>query len=158
MHPKVEEAFQQIDAALFNGDTFDSPEDKKHLHDYLTRWLKESKYDLELFLKDDEVPEKPKEPPEYLTLAKKHIEGYDRDKDDEYPECWKCNQIMEKGDGDPCAFCSDCIYQVADILAEGIDNLETALILTRNSRNGNFAKRRELEQKLKDFSSSHKRA
>lgn len=159
MHPKVEEAFQQIDAALFNGDTFDSPEDKKHLHDYLLRWLKESKLDLEPFFKDDEVPDTPKEPPAYLALARRHIEGHDREKDDDdYPECWKCNELMERGDSEPCAFCATCIYEVADVLAEGIESLDTALVLTKNSRNWNFTKRLELEQKLKDFSSSHKHA
>ena len=41
IHPKVQEAIQQIDAALFNGDTFDSPENRTYLKEYVERWLRE---------------------------------------------------------------------------------------------------------------------
>lgn len=41
MHPKVHEAIHQIDAALFNGDTFDQPEARAELHEYVRRWARE---------------------------------------------------------------------------------------------------------------------
>jgi hypothetical protein len=41
MHPKVAEAIQQIDAAVFNGDTFENPDDRKELLEYLDRWCKQ---------------------------------------------------------------------------------------------------------------------
>jgi len=46
MHPKVAQAIQEIDAAVFNSDTFDSdtPEgesDRKELLKYLARWSRE---------------------------------------------------------------------------------------------------------------------
>lgn len=40
IHPAVEEALQQIDAALFNGDTFDDPQDRAYLRGYVERWLR----------------------------------------------------------------------------------------------------------------------
>jgi hypothetical protein len=40
IHPKVEEGIQQIDAALFNGDTFDDAENRAHLKGYVERWLR----------------------------------------------------------------------------------------------------------------------
>lgn len=40
VHPKVEEAFQQIDAALYNGDTFDKPDNRKKLKEYAQAWLR----------------------------------------------------------------------------------------------------------------------
>lgn len=40
MHPDVTEAIQQIDAALFNGDTFDDdPDARAELTEYLARWF-----------------------------------------------------------------------------------------------------------------------
>lgn len=41
MHPKVAEAIQEIDAALFHGDTFDDPDDRAELRVYVERWMKE---------------------------------------------------------------------------------------------------------------------
>lgn len=41
MHPKVAGAIQEIDAALFNGDTFDDPDDRAELTRYVRRWAKE---------------------------------------------------------------------------------------------------------------------
>ena len=41
MHPKVAEAVHQIDAAVFNGDTFENPDDRKELLEYLDRWCKQ---------------------------------------------------------------------------------------------------------------------
>jgi hypothetical protein len=38
MHPKIEDALQQIDAALFNGDTFDDEENRAALQEYVDRW------------------------------------------------------------------------------------------------------------------------
>lgn len=38
MHPKVEHAIQEIDAALFNGDTFDKPKARKEISYYVMRW------------------------------------------------------------------------------------------------------------------------
>lgn len=41
MHPKVADAIQQIDAAVFNGDTFEVPDHRKELLEYLDRWCKQ---------------------------------------------------------------------------------------------------------------------
>lgn len=41
MHPKVTGAIQEIDAALFNGDTFDDPDDRAELTAYVERWAQE---------------------------------------------------------------------------------------------------------------------
>lgn len=41
MHPDVEEAIDQIDAAVFSGDTFHGIEDHKKLSDMLARWQRE---------------------------------------------------------------------------------------------------------------------
>ena len=41
MHSKVAEAIQQIDAAVFNGDTFEMPDNRKELLEYIERWCKE---------------------------------------------------------------------------------------------------------------------
>lgn len=40
IHPSVEEGIQQVDAALFNGDTFDDPENRAYLKGYVQRWLR----------------------------------------------------------------------------------------------------------------------
>lgn len=40
IHPAVENGIQQIDAALFNGDTFDDAENRTYLKGYVERWLK----------------------------------------------------------------------------------------------------------------------
>ena len=40
MHPKVSDAIQQIDAAVFNGDTFEDPTDRADLLEYIERWCK----------------------------------------------------------------------------------------------------------------------
>lgn len=42
MHPKVEQALEEIDAALLNGDTFEEPEDLDKLRAYLERWTRET--------------------------------------------------------------------------------------------------------------------
>lgn len=39
MHARVKEAFEQIDAAVFNGDTFDDADAKAELTSYLRRWV-----------------------------------------------------------------------------------------------------------------------
>jgi hypothetical protein len=41
MHPKVAGAIQEIDAALFNGDTFDDLDDRAELVSYVEKWAKE---------------------------------------------------------------------------------------------------------------------
>lgn len=41
MHPKVFKAFQEIDAAVFNSDSFDESEDQDQLFDYVKRWSNE---------------------------------------------------------------------------------------------------------------------
>jgi hypothetical protein len=41
MHPKVAQAIQEIDAAVFNSDTFDDPDDKAELQRFLDRWCRE---------------------------------------------------------------------------------------------------------------------
>ena len=40
MHPSVERAIQEIDAAVFNGDTFEDPEARAELQSYLERWTR----------------------------------------------------------------------------------------------------------------------
>lgn len=40
MHPKLLHALEQIDAAVFNGDTFDDPGDLEELTDYINRWVR----------------------------------------------------------------------------------------------------------------------
>lgn len=51
MHPKVAGAIQEIDAALFNGDTFDDADDRAELTAYVEKWAKE------LRTADDKMPE-----------------------------------------------------------------------------------------------------
>lgn len=41
MHPKVAQALQEIDAAVFNGDTFEDPDDRVELLEYVARWTRE---------------------------------------------------------------------------------------------------------------------
>lgn len=43
LHPNILNAFQEIDAALFSGDSFYSPENKKELERYILRWNQELK-------------------------------------------------------------------------------------------------------------------
>lgn len=38
MHPNVARAIQEIDAAVFNGDTFEEPEARAELLEYIERW------------------------------------------------------------------------------------------------------------------------
>lgn len=38
MHPKVAQAIQEIDAAVFNGDTFEDSDDRAELLEYIARW------------------------------------------------------------------------------------------------------------------------
>lgn len=40
MHPNVARAIQEIDAAVFNGDTFEEPEARKELIEYIESWLR----------------------------------------------------------------------------------------------------------------------
>ena len=40
MHEKVAEAIQQIDAAVFNGDTFDDLEEREKFRAYVESWLR----------------------------------------------------------------------------------------------------------------------
>jgi len=41
MHPHVAHAIQEIDAALFNGDTFDDPDMRDELLEYIARWTRQ---------------------------------------------------------------------------------------------------------------------
>lgn len=41
MHPKVASAIQEIDAALYNGDTFEDPGGRAELTAYVEKWTKE---------------------------------------------------------------------------------------------------------------------
>ena len=60
--------------------------------------------------------------PTPVELACLHLRG---NEDEDYPECRKCNQLMERESGsDPCAFCSDCAYDVLDVLAKEITRLD----------------------------------
>ena len=43
MHPRVAEAIQQIDAAVFNGDTFEEPSARAELVEYIERWCRQLK-------------------------------------------------------------------------------------------------------------------
>lgn len=38
MHPSVARAIQEIDAAVFNGDTFEEDEARQELLEYIDRW------------------------------------------------------------------------------------------------------------------------
>lgn len=38
MHPNVMEAFQQIDAAMFSGDSFHYSGNRKYLQSFIERW------------------------------------------------------------------------------------------------------------------------
>lgn len=40
MHPNVARAIQEIDAAVFNGDTFEEPEARAELLEYVNSWLR----------------------------------------------------------------------------------------------------------------------
>jgi hypothetical protein len=41
MHPKVKQALEEIDAAVFNGDTFEDEEARNELLDYISSWKRE---------------------------------------------------------------------------------------------------------------------
>lgn len=41
MHPTVARAIQEIDAALYNGDTFEDPDDRAELTAYVEKWAQE---------------------------------------------------------------------------------------------------------------------
>jgi hypothetical protein len=45
MHPNVARAIQEIDAAVFNGDTFEEPKARAELLEYIERWSKQLKSD-----------------------------------------------------------------------------------------------------------------
>lgn len=40
MHPNVARAIQEIDAAVFNGDTFEEPEARAELLEHVNSWLR----------------------------------------------------------------------------------------------------------------------
>lgn len=40
LHPSIEEAFQQIDAGCFSGDSFHDPESRGRLQYFINRWQK----------------------------------------------------------------------------------------------------------------------
>lgn len=41
LHPKVDEAFDEIDAAVFSGDSFHDPDNLAELERYIARWSRE---------------------------------------------------------------------------------------------------------------------
>lgn len=41
MHPNVAAAIQEIDAAVFGGDTFEDPEARAEILEYIARWQRE---------------------------------------------------------------------------------------------------------------------
>ena len=43
MHEKVRQALEEIDAALFSGDTFEDPDNRAVLEEYLERWTAETR-------------------------------------------------------------------------------------------------------------------
>ena len=53
LHPSVERAFQEIDAAIFSGNEFHSAENLKHLSDYVARWQRAIPRLAELFETED---------------------------------------------------------------------------------------------------------
>jgi aminoglycoside phosphotransferase (APT) family kinase protein len=59
IHPAVVEAIQQIDAALFNGDTFDDPENRAELKRYVESWLRCIEEDEQRFPDDDDDEDAP---------------------------------------------------------------------------------------------------
>lgn len=40
MHPHLAHAIQEIDAAVFNGDVFEDPDERTEMVEYLVRWCK----------------------------------------------------------------------------------------------------------------------
>lgn len=57
-----------------------------------------------------------------VELACQHLRG---NEDEDYPECRKCNSLMEREPGtDPSAFCDSCAYEVLDVLAKEIVRLD----------------------------------
>ncbi len=55
---------------------------------------------------------------ELEKLARTHEAGHDADMRDE-PECARCHDLMDSTN-EPSAFCSGCMYPVADLLAGGV--------------------------------------
>lgn len=53
---------------------------------------------------------------EAVVLARQYVAGHDADMHNE-PECVKCHEPMDSSN-EPSAFCSSCVYLVADALAE----------------------------------------
>lgn len=59
-----------------------------------------------------------------VELACLHLRG---NEDETYPECRKCDTLMERDpDMEPSAFCSDCAYDVLDVLAKELCRLDDA--------------------------------
>jgi hypothetical protein len=46
VHPKVAAAIQEIDAAVFSGDSFDDPMSRAEMIEYARRWIRELSQDL----------------------------------------------------------------------------------------------------------------
>jgi hypothetical protein len=64
-----------------------------------------------------------------VELACKHMRG---GSDDDYPECRRCNTLMEKEEnGESTAFCANCAYEVLDVLAREIVRQDDAPELFR---------------------------
>jgi hypothetical protein len=77
-----------------------------------------------------------------IDYAREHIAGYDRDMRTE-PECVKCHDPLDSSN-EPSAFCSSCIYLVADAMAEQFVALLQRATRLANSpdldkRNGDWA-------------------
>lgn len=57
-----------------------------------------------------------------VELACQHLRG---NEDEDYPDCRRCHTTMERDPGsDPSAFCSECAYEVLDVLAKEIVRLD----------------------------------
>ena len=46
MHPHLAHAIQEIDAAVFNGDVFEDPDERTEMVEYLVRWCKRLKREI----------------------------------------------------------------------------------------------------------------
>lgn len=54
MHPKVEQAFEEIDAGVFSGDMLWVQEDREKFMHYLNRWVRAAEYHEEYTSKEED--------------------------------------------------------------------------------------------------------
>lgn len=85
MHPKVAQAIQEIDSAIFNGDTFEDPDDRAELLAHIARWTRE----LSAVERRGEISRAVHEGPpgddDRWTNAPEYLSQYDVSQYDEHP-------------------------------------------------------------------------